>query len=106
MEILIETNFMPLVYASDLPEGVTKRILPIREKRDIFSEPVFQMILGFSRDVSISVMAGIIAGWLLHKIVKHPDKTYIKIERTEVALNKGEIERVIRTVMETKKNDR
>jgi hypothetical protein len=104
MEILVETNFIPLVYASDPPEGVTKRIVPTREKRDIFSEPLAQMIISFGRDVGIGVMAGMIAEWLIHKIEKHPAKTYIKIEHTEVALNKGEIERVIRTVIETKKN--
>jgi hypothetical protein len=63
------------------------------------------MILTFGRDVGVAAMAAILADWLFRKLIKRPDKTYIKIERTEVTLNKGEIERVIRTVMETKKND-
>lgn len=92
---------MPLVHAYDPPPGITKRILPGYERRDISFEPVARMILTFGQDVSVAV----IAGWILNKLLKHRDKTYIKIDHKEVSLDQGEIERVIHTVIEIKKND-
>jgi len=101
MKIIIETNFIPLVHASTPPSGVARRIIPMRERRDISFEPVAQMILEFGKNVAY----GVIAGWIFENIQKRRDKTYVKINGRDVPLDKAAIERALREDEEVREKE-
>ena len=99
MEIEIETNFIPMILADeDLPNGVTKRVIPRIEKRD-FSEPVASAIFILASGVTAKVLGS----WIYDKLVKHKERTYLKIDRKEVTIDKANIIRIIEEKIEIKK---
>ena len=69
MNIEIETNYIPLILAfDDLPEGVSKKILPSTERRGIGYESIAIGIFSFVSGVSASIFAN----WLYDKIKDKP----------------------------------
>jgi len=99
MEIEIETNFIPLILAYDLPDDITKRITPTLEKRDGISEPIASAVFIIGAGAS----AQILGMWLYDKLKKHKDRAYIKIEHEEVTIDEANIIRVIKSKIEIKK---
>lgn len=101
MKIEIETNFLPLIYATDdLPKGIHKTIIPIREKRDVGIGSVAIGIFSFVSGVSASVFAN----WIYDKIKNKP-QARIKINRKEITINKASIVKVITEAIEINNND-
>ncbi len=99
MEILIETNYIPLIRAYDPPNGITKRVIPVIEKRDGFSESVASAVF----IIGTGVTAQILGRWIYETLIKHKDKCYIKIEHEEVTIDEANIIRVIKDKIEIKK---
>jgi len=77
MQIEVETNFIPLILAYDPPDGITKRVVPIFEKRGGISEPIVSAVFIISTEAT----AQILGSWIYDKIKKRKDKAYLKIER-------------------------
>jgi len=100
MEIHVRSKHLPMILSlrgKELPPGVSVEILPIMERRDIseaWATAIFQ--------VAASVPSTVIAA-LLVKLLTDKRSTVITISRKEVALEEGEIVRVIEEFVRIKK---
>ena len=92
MEIHVRSKHLPMILSlrsAELPLGVSVEVPPVMERRDI-SEAWATAIFTVIASVPVSVIAGL----LLEKLKK--DKSaVVTINRKEVALEHGEIVRVI-----------
>jgi hypothetical protein len=99
MEILIETNYIPLIYAYDPPNGITKRVIPTIEKRGGFSESIAAAVFIIGTGVSVQILGR----WIYESLIKYKDKYYIKIEHEEVTIDEANIIQVIKNKIEIRK---
>lgn len=105
MNIEIETNFIPLLLVyNDLPDGITKRIIPSVERRDIFSEPTAVAIFTIAAGAVGGTVANVFGSWIYDKI-KNKHQAKIKINRREVTIEKSEIIKVLSEEIEIEKNN-
>jgi hypothetical protein len=99
MDILIETNFVPLIFSTNLPEGITIGVTYNFSKRDSVSESIATAVF----IIGSGATAQVLGSWIYEQLKKYKDKTYIKIEHEEVSIDKSEIIRVVRSKIEIKK---
>ncbi len=101
-ELEIETNdrefIMELLGTSDglrcgrqieIPGGAILHFRGIIGRKDFDSSKIFEFTLSFG----IGVSTGIVANWLYEKLNRRIPK--IRINRHEIHINKGEIEKII-----------
>jgi len=77
-----------------IAEGVSVAYEYTEYRKAVGFADIIHVIVTIGRDVPIGVAAGLIATWLYDKL-KGRKVEKLKIERTEIEVDKGEIKRVI-----------
>jgi hypothetical protein len=92
MEITVRSKYLPLIlslHSAELPPGISVAVPPVMARRDLpeaWATAIFTVVFG--------IPASVIAGMLIEKF-KNDKSAVITINRKEVALENGEIVRVI-----------
>jgi hypothetical protein len=103
MNIEIETNYLPLINDTENhPKEIIDKVIRRVQVRGIFNEPVAYAVFV----IATGATANVLGAWLYNKLKKHKKMSYIKINRKEVIIDKGELVKVIQEQIEILDNDR